>query len=136
MVVWASSSSMSLRVRSSKSRNCAFRSSNSLGTWDSSGSSQLIENLMEEVEYSRKARPRGLQPLRPCRIHLIRVHAQLLHGIGCAGGIEFTVAGQAREGCRDNRFGIDLKVTPQMLAVVAASESVCPQRYQPRTQPG
>src|SRR5713226_3325971 len=136
MVVWASSSSMSFRVRSSRSRNCAFRSSNSLGTWDSSGSSQLIENLMEKMEYSRKARAMWLAPLRSSRVHLFRVHAQILHGIGRARGIKFAVAGQAREGCRNNRSGIDFKVTPQMLAIVAAPEAICPQRYQPRTQPG
>src|SRR5258708_525982 len=45
--VCASISSMDLRMRASRSTNCAFSSSNSLGTCDSSGFSRFME-----MEYS------------------------------------------------------------------------------------
>src|SRR5581483_11628382 len=42
---------------------------------------------------------------------------------------------QPRQRCNRNRFGIDLEVTAQVLAVVATTESVRPQRFHPAGQP-
>ena len=62
-------------------------------------------------------------------IDLLRVHAEILAKAFCAlAGVELAVARQARQGRRRDGLGVDLEVTPQVLAVVAAAEAVGAQR--------
>src|SRR6476620_5282200 len=74
--------------------------------------------------------------LGPCRICLVNVYAKLGESLLGFLRIKLAVTGQPRKRCGGNRFSVDFKVPPQMLPVVASSEAVSPQRYQPVAQPG
>src|SRR5258708_25537926 len=62
--------------------------------------------------------------LCPCRVCLFDVDAQVGKGFLRLFGVKFTVSGQPRERRSRNGLGVDLKVPAQMLAIVAASETV------------
>ena len=69
-------------------------------------------------------------------ISLFYVYAQVREGFLSLFRVKFAVSGQPGKSSRGDGFGIDLKMTPQVLAVVTSPEPVSAQRDQAGTQPG
>src|ERR1039457_5059342 len=77
----------------------------------------------------------GARSLCPGGVDLLGVDAQLGEGRLGLTGVELAVARQPRQRRGHNRFGVDLEVPPQMLAIVAAAEAIGPQCLHAAGQP-
>src|SRR5712672_2671985 len=60
-----------------------------------------------------------------CRIAFFHVHAKIRECLLRLLGVEFAFPGQPGKSRRGDGFGINLKVPPQVFAVVTASKAVC-----------
>ena len=73
--------------------------------------------------------------LSVCRIDLFSIDAQFFEAFHRPLGVKLAIARQPRQGGDGDRFRVDLEMTSQMLAIVAASKAVGAQRHQPAKQP-
>src|SRR5258707_8333922 len=73
--------------------------------------------------------------LGPRRVDLFYIHSQLLQCFLCALGFKLAIPGQSRERCACNRLRVDLKMPAEVLAIVAAAETIGAQGYQTPAQP-
>src|ERR1019366_7134376 len=73
--------------------------------------------------------------LCPRGVDLFGVYSQFGEGGDRLLGVEFAIARQPGKRGGGDGFRVDLKVAPQVLAVVAAPETVAPQRFHASRQP-
>src|SRR5262249_40903989 len=91
--------------------------------------SNWYRHYQKMFSLSNAKRPAHRRPflLTTCKLRLLQlalacIHVQLFERFFDLLGVEFAVTGQPRESRCRNGIGVDLKVSPQVFAILAASE--------------